>query len=123
MLGPSESITLTKSNGRVCVRVCTNLSLGSLVQLRPSFDPNDWRANENSDEWNDLTIKVYGSEANDVISDGGGFYNFNPQGWVIATGQGDDSVTLTNYKGYYSGRDSVGLGAVMTLAFYGIGRN
>ena len=28
--------------------------------------------NQNTDEWNDLTIKVYGSDANDSISDGGG---------------------------------------------------
>jgi Ca2+-binding RTX toxin-like protein len=90
---------------------CTNLSLGSMAQLRPGFDPNDWRANETSDEWNDLTIKVYGSEANDTISDGGSWYNFNPQGWVIDTGQGDDSVSLLDTEGYYSGRDSVDLGA------------
>ena len=29
----------------------------------------------------------------------------------MKTGQGDDSVSLMDYKGYYSGRDSVGLGA------------
>ena len=48
---------------------CTNLSLGRLAELRPSYDPNDWQANQNNDEWNDLTIKVYGSDANDLISE------------------------------------------------------
>ncbi len=67
--------------------------------MRPSYDPNDWQANQNNEEWNDLTIKVYGSEANDLISDGGGWYNFNPQGWVITTGAGDDSVGLDGLQG------------------------
>ena len=70
---------------------CTNLSLGRLAELRPSYDPNDWQANQNNDEWKDLTIKVYGSDANDLISDGVDWYSFNPQGWVITTGAGDDS--------------------------------
>jgi len=53
-----------------------------LAQLRPSHDPNDWQANENNEEWNDLTIKVYGSDANDPYLMAVGWYNFNPQGWV-----------------------------------------
>ena len=44
---------------------------GFLAQLRPSHDVNDWQANQSNEEWNDLTIKVYGSDANDLISDGG----------------------------------------------------
>ena len=90
---------------------CTNLSLGRLAELRPSYDPNDWQANQNNDEWKDLTIKVYGSDANDLISDGVTGDSFNPQGWVITTGEGDDSVGLTEYRGYYDRKDSVDLGA------------
>ena len=93
---------------------CTNLSLGRLAELRPSYDPNDWQANQNNDEWKDLTIKVYGSDANDLISDSGGGPGgdgFTPQGWVITTGLGDDSVGLTDYRGYYDRKDSVDLGA------------
>ena len=94
--GPIRSIMLTRQWESLRTR-CTNLSLGRLAELRPSYDPNDWQANQNNDEWKDLTIKVYGSDANDLISDGGGpGYSFNPQGWVITTGAGDDTVGLTD---------------------------
>ena len=108
--GPIRSIMLPEQWESVRTR-CTNLSLGRLAELRPSYDPNDWQANQNNDEWKDLTIKVYGSDANDLISDGGWDKLLILKAWVITTGEGDDSVGLTDYRGYYDRKDSVDLGA------------
>ena len=68
-LGPSGRLCYEEQWESLRTR-CTNLSLGRLAELRPSYDPNDWQANQNNEEWKDLTIKVYGSDANDLISDG-----------------------------------------------------
>ena len=103
---PGEAYTWESSQAR-----CTNLSLGLLAQLRPSHDVSDWQANQSNEEWNDLTIKVYGSDANDLISDGGWDNYFKPQGYVITTGAGDDSVGLVDENGYYDRKDNVDLGA------------
>ena len=72
--GPSESL-LTNEQWQSLQTRCTNLVLGF-----GSIEPESVGTILKNMEWNDLTIKVYGSDANDLISDGGGWNTFNPQG-------------------------------------------
>ena len=48
--------------------------------------------------------------------------SFNPQGWVIKTGAGDDTVGLAGSNGYYDRKESVDLGAGDDIGVLRIGR-
>ena len=100
--GPLSDSDMAEEQSR-----CTNLALGRLGQLRPGG--NDY----SNTEWEDLDIRVYGSDASDFIShsnDPGS--EFAANSWIIDAGLGDDQVGLTaSYgDGYYDNADSVDLG-------------
>ena len=78
---------------------CTNLSLGRLAELRPSYDPNDWQANQNMMNGTILRLRSMALMLmTSYLSGGGPGSSFTPQGWVIKTGAGDDTVGLTDYR-------------------------